>query len=223
MTPKILIIDDEQSIIQLITAYLKPEGYEILTATNGKTGLQSILTEKPDVVILDVMLPEMDGIEVLTRARRDSNVWVIMLTAKTEETDKVIGLTIGADDYVTKPFSPKELVARVRSAIRRVSSEGVDERPLVFGDLNIDSASHRVFKNDVEIELTAIEFDLLSALASNAGRVLSRERLLEIVWGTNFYGEIRVVDVHIGHVRHKIGENYITTVRGVGFRFESMR
>lgn len=223
MTPKILIIDDEQSIIQLISAYLKPEGYEILTATNGKTGLQSILTEKPDVVILDVMLPEMDGIEVLTRARRESNVWVIMLTAKTEETDKVIGLTIGADDYVTKPFSPKELVARVRSAIRRVANEAVEEKPLVFGELTIDPSSHRVFKNNEEIELTAIEFELLSALALNAGRVLSRERLLELVWGTNYYGEIRVVDVHIGHVRHKIGENFITTVRGVGFRFELVK
>ena len=183
-------------------------------------GLQAILTEKPDVVILDIMLPEMDGVEVLTRARKESNVWVIMLTAKTEETDKIIGLTVGADDYVTKPFSPKELVARVKSAIRRVSNDKEVEKSLSFGELVIDPVSRRVMVSGEEIELTTIEFNLLLSLAQNAGRVLSRERLLEIVWGTNYYGEIRVVDVHIGHVRHKIGEKFITTIRGVGFRFE---
>ena len=220
MTPKVLIVDDEPSILHLISAYLKPEGFEILTATNGKMGLQAILTEKPDIVILDIMLPEMDGVEVLTRARKESNVWAIMLTAKTEETDKIIGLTVGADDYVTKPFSPKELVARVKSAIRRVSNDKEVEKSLSFGELVIDPVSRRVMVSGEEIELTTIEFNLLLSLAQNAGRVLSRERLLEIVWGTNYYGEIRVVDVHIGHVRHKIGEKFITTVRGVGFRFE---
>jgi two-component system alkaline phosphatase synthesis response regulator PhoP len=178
--------------------------------------------------VLDVMLPGMDGIEVLTRLRRESDVYVIMLTAKSEETDKIVGLSVGADDYLTKPFSPRELVARIKAALRRYGQQpdsGVDSRTLVFRHLRVDVDARQVWKDDVPVELTAIEFDLLHALAENRGRVLSREQLLERVWGHDFYGEERVVDVHLGHIRKKIETDptdpqLIITVRGAGYRFE---
>jgi two-component system alkaline phosphatase synthesis response regulator PhoP len=220
MTIKILIVDDEPAILQLVSAYLVPEGYGVITALDGVAGLRMILSEKPDIVVLDVMLPGMDGIEILSRIRRESNVYVILLTAKTEETDKVVGLSVGADDYVTKPFSPKELVARIKSAIRRLNSKPTIEEKLTFGNLQIDILSHIVTYQEKIIDLTAIEFSLLVVLAENPGRVYTREQLLEKVWGATYFGEIRVVDVHLGHVRQKIGGQYITTVRGVGFRFE---
>jgi two-component system alkaline phosphatase synthesis response regulator PhoP len=220
---KVLLVDDEKSILDLVTAYLEPEGYEIRTATDGLAGLKLARAFKPDVVVLDIMLPEMDGIELLSQLRRESEAYVIMLTAKTEETDKVIGLSVGADDYVTKPFSPRELVARIKAALRRMRlGRGLpDERILSYAHLRIDSGSRRVWMDDQEIDLTTMEFDLLWALAEHPGRVLSRERLLERVWGYDYYGEIRVVDVHIGHIRQKLGEDgLIATVRGVGYRFE---
>jgi two-component system, OmpR family, alkaline phosphatase synthesis response regulator PhoP len=221
---KILVIDDEPSIINLVTAYLKPEGYEMYTATDGNAGLKSALAFKPDLIILDLMLPGMDGIELLTRLRRESDVYVIMLTARTEEPDKIIGLSVGADDYVTKPFSPRELVARVKAALRRIktgTTAGEERRVLSFKHTIIDIGAHMVTVDDVPIELTTIEFDLLRALAENRGRVLSREQLLEKIWGADYFGETRVVDVHLGHVRQKLGnESLITTVRGVGYRFE---
>lgn len=220
MAIKILLVDDEPSILQLISAYLAPDGYQVITATDGTSGMQAILTEKPDIVVLDVMLPGMDGIEILSRIRRESNVYVILLTAKTEETDKIVGLSVGADDYVTKPFSPKELVARIKSAIRRLNTKPNGEEKLIFGDLQIDTAAHIVTYQGKVIDLTAIEFNLLVVLAENPGRVFTREQLLEKVWGTSYFGEIRVVDVHLGHIRQKIGSDYITTVRGVGFRFK---
>jgi two-component system alkaline phosphatase synthesis response regulator PhoP len=221
---KILVIDDEPSIINLVTAYLKPEGYEVYTATDGNAGLKSALAFKPDLVILDLMLPGMDGIELLTRLRRESDVYVIMLTARTEETDKIVGLSVGADDYVTKPFSPRELVARVKAALRRIktgTAGGEERRVLSFQHITIDVGAHTVSVDSVPIELTSIEFDLLHALAENRGRVLSREQLLEKIWGADYFGETRVVDVHLGHVRQKLGnDSLITTVRGVGYRFE---
>jgi two-component system alkaline phosphatase synthesis response regulator PhoP len=221
---KILVIDDEPSIINLVTAYLKPEGYDVYTATDGNTGLKSAHAFKPDLIILDLMLPGMDGIELLTRLRRESDVYVIMLTARTEETDKIIGLSVGADDYVTKPFSPRELVARIKAALRRIKTRtGVDaERSVLsFKRVLIDVGAHTVSVDNVPIELTSIEFDLLHALAENRGRVLSREQLLEKIWGADYFGEMRVVDVHLGHVRQKLGnEALIATVRGVGYRFE---
>ena len=221
---KILVIDDEPSIINLVTAYLKPEGYEVYTATDGTTGLKSALAFKPDLIILDLMLPGMDGIELLTRLRRESDVYVIMLTARTEETDKIVGLSVGADDYVTKPFSPRELAARVKAALRRIKtgpSGGEERRVLSFKHIAIDVGAHTVSVDNVPIELTSIEFGLLRALAENRGRVLSREQLLEKIWGADYFGETRVVDVHLGHVRQKLGnESLITTVRGVGYRFE---
>lgn len=223
---KILVIDDEPSIINLVTAYLKPEGYEIYTASDGNAGLKAARTFKPDLIILDLMLPGMDGIELLSRLRRESDVYVIMLTARTDETDKIVGLSVGADDYVTKPFSPRELVARVKAALRRTKTEtGSSVREarsvLSFKHVLIDVGAHTVSVDDIPIELTAIEFDLLHALAENRGRVLSREQLLEKIWGAEYFGEMRVVDVHLGHVRQKLGDDsLIATVRGAGYRFE---
>jgi len=221
---KILVIDDEPSIINLVSAYLKPEGYEVFTASDGNAGLKAARAFKPDLIILDLMLPGIDGIEVLSRLRRESDVYVIMLTARSEETDKIIGLSVGADDYVTKPFSPRELVARVKAALRRlntVAGADTEREVLSFKHVLIDVNAHTVSVDDVPIELTTIEFDLLHALAENRGRVLSRQQLLDKVWGGEYFGEMRVVDVHLGHVRQKLGrEELITTVRGVGYRFE---
>lgn len=221
---KILVIDDEPSIVKLITAYLKPEGYEVLTSADGPSGLKAARTFKPDLIILDIMLPGMDGIELLSRLRRESEVYVILLTAKTEEIDKIIGLSVGADDYVTKPFSPRELTARVKAALRRIQTAAGasgERGVLSFKHLQMDVGARKVAVDENPIDLTAIEFDLLKALAENHGRVLSREQLLEKVWGGEYFGEMRVVDVHLGHVRQKLGnEDLIATVRGVGYRFE---
>jgi two-component system alkaline phosphatase synthesis response regulator PhoP len=221
---KILVIDDEPSIVNLVSAYLKPEGYEVFTAADGNAGLKAARAFKPDVIILDIMLPGMDGIELLTRLRRESDVYIILLTARTEETDRIVGLTVGADDYVTKPFSPRELVARVKGALRRiqaVSGARTEDAIMTFKHLHIDTGARIVKVDDDPIDLTAIEFDLLKALAENRGRVLTREQLLEKVWGGSYFGEMRVVDVHLGHVRQKLGrDELIATVRGVGYRFE---
>lgn len=221
---KILLIDDEPSIHNVVTAYLKAEGYEYLSAMDGPSGLNAARTFKPDIIILDVMLPGMDGIELLTNLRRDSNVYVIMLTARSEETDKIVGLSVGADDYLTKPFSPRELIARIKSALRRIqsTSDPTDAASkLIFSHIRIDPSARRVWVEERLVDLTAVEFDLLIALAQHHGMVLSREQLLEKVWGYDYFGDTRVVDVHIGHIRQKLGEDrYIETIRGVGYRFE---
>jgi two-component system alkaline phosphatase synthesis response regulator PhoP len=221
---KILVIDDEPSIVNLITAYLKPEGYEIHTAMDGPSGLKAARAFKPDLVILDIMLPGMDGLELLSRLRRESEVYVILLTAKTEETDKIVGLSVGADDYVTKPFSPRELTARIKAALRRIQAGAGSRSETVvhtLQHLRMDEGARTVSVDENPIDLTAIEFDLLRALVENRGRVLSREQLLEKVWGADYFGEQRVVDVHLGHVRQKLGrDELIVTVRGVGYRFE---
>jgi two-component system, OmpR family, alkaline phosphatase synthesis response regulator PhoP len=225
--PSILVIDDEPNILNIVTAYLQAEGYTVHTATDGPTGLKAAQTLRPDLVVLDVMLPGLDGLELLTRLRRESEVYVILLTAKTEETDKIVGLSVGADDYLTKPFSPRELVARIKAALRRYGqpANGTGKPILAFRRVRIDMDARRVWKDDQPVELTTLEFDLLSTLAEHHGRVLSREQLLERVWGHDFYGEERVVDVHLGHVRRKIETDpaqpeLIITVRGVGYRFE---
>jgi two-component system alkaline phosphatase synthesis response regulator PhoP len=220
---KILVIDDEPSILKLVAAYLKPEGHEVFTAATGGDGLKSARAIKPDLIVLDLMLPGMDGLEVLSQLRRESDVYVILLTARSEGTDKIVGLSVGADDYVTKPFSPRELAARVKAGLRRLRSGSgqAEAEVLVFRHVRIDVGSRQVSLDGAPVELTAIEFDLLRTLAENRGRVLSREQLLEKVWGYAYYGEMRVVDVHVGHIRQKLGgETYITTVRGVGYRFE---
>src|SRR5512145_1320283 len=221
---KILVIDDEPSVTNLVSAYLRAEGYEVFTAADGNAGLKAARTFKPDLIILDLMLPGMDGIELLSQLRRESEVYVIMLTARTEETDKIVALSVGADDYLTKPFSPRELVARVKAALRRLkagAASGEERNVLSFKHVRIDAGAHTVTVDDLPIELTSIEFDLLKVLAENRGRVLSREQLLENVWGGEYFGEMRVVDVHLGHIRQKLGrDDLIATVRGVGYRFD---
>lgn len=223
---KILVVDDEQSIVDLVNAYLRSDGFEVLIARDGPSGLKIARTEKPNLIVLDLMLPGMDGLEVLTQLRRDSNVYVILLTAKSEETDKIVGLSVGADDYVTKPFSPRELVARIKAALRRQSAQSgqaASER-MTFAHLVLDPAARKAWVDGEEIELTTMEYDLLFALSRHNGMVLSREQLLEQVWGYDYYGDTRVVDVHIGHLRQKLGnESLITTVRGVGYRFEDRK
>jgi two-component system alkaline phosphatase synthesis response regulator PhoP len=224
--PKILVVDDEPSILNLVTSYLLSEGYDYFTAQDGPSGLKAARTYQPDVIVLDIMLPGMDGIEVLSQLRRESDVYVIMLTAKSDETDKVIGLSVGADDYLTKPFSPRELVARIKAALRRlrIGTSPSQEEVITANHLRIDPASRQVWVDDELVELTSTEFDLLLTLAEHRGMVLSREQLLEKVWGHYYFGEIRVVDVHLGHVRQKLGEHHhITTVRGIGYRFEKER
>jgi two-component system alkaline phosphatase synthesis response regulator PhoP len=198
-------------------------GYAIECVHTGAEGLQSVLQNRHDAILLDVMLPGMDGVEVLTRLRRESDVYVILLTAKTEETDKIVGLSVGADDYVTKPFSPRELVARIKAALRRMKNEG-DARAesiMNFKHIRIDTGSRQVWVDDQPVELTQTEFDLLATLADHRGMVLSREQLLEKVWGYDYFGDLRVVDVHLGHLRQKLGnDQLVATVRGVGYRFE---
>lgn len=221
---KILVIDDEPSIHNVVTAYLKAEGYEFLSAMDGPGGLKTARKFKPDIIILDVMLPGMDGIELLANLRRESNVYVIMLTARSEETDKIVGLSVGADDYLTKPFSPRELIARIKAALRRIQSTNNTSNTtssLHFSHIRIDSSERRVWVDERLIDLTAVEFDLLIALAQHQGMVLSREQLLEKAWGYDYFGDTRVVDVHIGHIRQKLGDDsFIETIRGVGYRFE---
>ncbi len=223
---RILIIDDEENIRRIVTAYLHAEGYTIDTAEDGTQGLALFRRFHPDLVVLDVMLPVMDGLEILQQIRRESDAYVLLLTAKSEETDRVVGLTVGADDYLTKPFSPRELVARVKAILRRGRAEGAAaEDVMSFPHIRIDGQRHKVWREGQEIELTALEFKLLKTLTTYAEMVLSREQLLERVWGYDFYGDERVVDVHIGHVRQKLERDpanpqYVLTVRGVGYKFE---
>lgn len=222
---KILVVDDEPNIVQTVRAYLDREGYAVYTATDGPAALKAARSFQPDLIVLDIMLPGVDGLEVLRQIRQTSDVYVLLLTARADETDKVVGLTVGADDYLTKPFSPRELVARIKAILRRGRGGESGERTLVFGSLRIDAEGRQVRKNSQPIELTTIEFDILHALARHPGRVLSREQLIEQVWGYDYYGDERVVDVHIGRLRKKLEDDasnpeIIVTVRGVGYRFE---
>ena len=221
----ILVVDDEDSILNIVEAYLKSDGNTVHVARDGVQGLTAFRRYNPDLVILDIMLPEMDGLEVLQQIRRESDVYVMMLTAKSEEFDRVMGLTVGADDYLAKPFSPRELVARVKAILRRGRNTGQEEGQVFsFEHLKIDTQRYEVYRDGDLIDLTALEFKLLATLAEYAGMVLSREQLLERVWGYDFYGEERVVDVHIGHIRQKleydpVDPQFIQTVRGVGYKF----
>lgn len=221
--PKILIVDDEAPIVNLASSYFKAEGYQVITAYDGAAGLKAALTQNPDVVILDIMLPELDGLEVLTRIRDESQVYVILLTARTDEMDRVLGLSVGADDYVTKPFSPRELTARVKAALRRIQGVRPEVLPTVlsFRHMRLDTGARQVYVDGTRVDLTAIEFDMLTALAENRNRVLTRTQLLEKVWGYGYFEDTRVIDVHLGHLRQKLGPQVpIATVRGVGYRFE---
>lgn len=223
---KVLVVDDDESITELLSAYLAREGFQVDTAADGPTALAKARQGQPDVVVLDIMLPGLDGIEVLRRLREMSSAYVVMLTAKAEEDDKVLGLAVGADDYVTKPFSPRELTARIKALLRRGRGERPEQpTPLTFRTIRVDPVRREVWKGSTRVDLTALEFDLLYALASFPGRVFTREQLIERVWGPNYFGDTRVVDAHIKSIRHKLGDDaahprFVQTVRGVGYRFE---
>lgn len=221
----ILVIDDEEHILELIKYNLEKEGYRVITCETGEEGFRVMEKEKPDLLILDLMLPGTDGLEVCKRIRREditTNLPIIMLTAKGEEIDKVVGLETGADDYLTKPFSIRELIARARAILRRSARSPQEPDAIHIGGLTIDIAAYRVYKDEREIELTSKEFDLLKILALNKGKTLTRDYLLDKVWGYDYYGETRTVDVHVRHLRKKIEDDdsnpqYIQTVRGIGY------
>jgi two-component system alkaline phosphatase synthesis response regulator PhoP len=228
----ILVVDDEPPILDLIASYLRADGFSVHTAQDGPGALAQARAVRPDLIVLDVMLPGMDGMEVCRRIQQEFDVYVLMLTARAEEIDKIVGLSVGADDYLTKPFSPRELVMRVKAILRRSralsprsAAQRVPERPaLRFDELKIDPDTREVWHDSTQIELTPREFDLLYALAEQPGRVFNRDQLLERVWGHDFAGIDRVVDVHIGLLRRKLEDDpanptLIQTVRGVGYKF----
>jgi DNA-binding response OmpR family regulator len=223
MPENILIVDDEQRIIDLAQMYLEQEGYTVDSATDGSAAYHKIMQEQPGLVVLDLMLPGMDGWEICRKVRAESDVPIIMLTARSDDIDKIVGLELGADDYLTKPFNPRELVARIKAILRRggerrnVDSESAT---ISLGNLSIDPQRRIIQVNDHKIDLRMKEFDLLWTLARDPGLVFSREKLLEIVWGYDFAGETRTVDVHIAHLRHKLEEMTptIETVWGVGYK-----
>jgi two-component system, OmpR family, response regulator len=223
---RILLVDDEQSIQTLLSYPLRKDGYHVTAALDGREALERFGESRFDLVILDVMLPKLDGVEVCRQMRRDSQVPIIMLTAKGSETDKVAGLEVGADDYITKPFSMREFRSRVKAMLRRsrMSAETIEEEPLGVGELAIDPERRLVTLRGEEVAVTYVEFEILSSLARSPGRVLTRETLLEHVWGDSDYRDPRTVDVHIRHLREKLEADpkqpeYLFTVRGVGYRF----
>jgi two-component system, OmpR family, response regulator VicR len=224
---RILVVDDEKTIVKGLKFSLEKEGYEVFTAYDGEEALRVFSSEKPDLIILDLMLPEIDGFEVCRRLRKTEEVPIIMLTARGEDIDKILGLELGADDYVTKPFNPRELAARVKAILRRAHTTGLDPsnmQVIRLQNLQIDLFQHKVRVHDKDVDLTSKEFALLSLLASNPGRVFSRVQLLEHVWGYEFYGDARTVDVHIRHLREKIESDpsapqLILTVWGAGYKF----
>ena len=224
MAYKVLVVDDELTLLQTVKAYIEQEGYVVQTATNGRSALHIFRDFQPDLVVLDIMLPEIDGLEVLRHIRQDSDVYVIMLTAKADEADKIIGLGMGADDYMTKPFSPRELVARIKASFRRLGGAS-EKKELVSTHLRIDENARLAWRDDKPLDLTPIEFDLLHTLMRHYGRALSRDQLIEQVWGHDYYGDDRVVDVHVGRLRKKVeadptSPTLIATVWGAGYRFE---
>ena len=225
MTDTILVVDDEQRIIDLAKMYIEQDGYVVTSATDGVNALHMILNDTPSLVVLDLMLPGMDGLEVCRRVRAQNDVPIIMLTAKDEDIDKIVGLELGADDYLTKPFNPRELVARIKAILRRsdkTNSSGEAPKVLSLGNLNIDPQRRVVMVAENKVDLRMKEFDLLYTLAENQGVVFSRERLLDVVWGYDFAGETRTVDVHVAHLRHKLDgmSPSIETVWGVGYKLE---
>ncbi len=223
MKEKILVVDDDNNLCRLLEIYLKKEGYQVFVANNGADAVDKFHELNPNLVVLDIMLPKLDGWEVCEEIRSSSNTPVLMLTAKGEKNDKLKGLDIGADDYVTKPFDPDELVARVKAILRRTTEQ--DKEFLSFPNLTIDHKKHKVELKGKELNLAPKEYDLLYFLAKNEKRVFSREQLLDQVWGFDFIGDIRTVDSHIKRLRNKVDQkiidyNYLHTVWGVGYKFE---
>jgi DNA-binding response OmpR family regulator len=223
---RILLVDDEQAVQTLLTYPLRKEGYEVISAVDGQEALDRFAEQRFDLVVLDIMLPKLDGVEVCRRLRTRSQVPIIMLTAKGDEIDKVVGLEMGADDYITKPFSVREFRSRVKAALRRggMAGRGGSEEPIKAGDLEIDFERRAVSAHGKPAQLTYVEFEILAALAGAPGKVFTREALLEHVWGDSTYRDPRTVDVHIRHLREKLEQDakhpeYLFTVRGVGYRF----
>jgi two-component system response regulator VicR len=235
MSQKILVVDDEKNIVDILAFNLRKEGYEVITAADGKQGLEAAFSQDPDLILLDVMMPEISGFDVCKKIREKMSTPIIMLTARAEELDKVLGLELGADDYVTKPFGVRELIARVKANLRRKPKESttgeqlaatVEEKTnsIVFKDIVIDMDRYEVIKRGVPLELTLREFELVKFLASQRSQIFSRENLLEKVWGYEYYGDLRTVDVTIRRLREKLEDNastpeYILTKRGVGYYF----
>ena len=224
---KVLIVDDEEHIVELLQFNLVNAGYKVITANNGLDALKKVKENKPDLLLLDLMLPGMDGLDVCKEIKRDketSKTSIKMLTAKSEELDKILGLELGADDYITKPFSIRELLARVKAVLRRSSSDEISEEIYEIGRLKVDFERHEVLINNEKVELTLKEFELLEILIKNKGKILRRETLLDKVWGYEYIGETRTVDVHIRYLRKKVEDDdknpkFIETIRGVGYRF----
>jgi len=220
MAKKILIVDDETQIVDICKDYLKAAGYETITASDGVQGVALARREKPDLIVLDLMMPEMDGLDVCREIRRESNVPIIMLTARVEETDKLIGLELGADDYITKPFSPRELVARVRVVLRRAANTP-DNEIIRAGEVELDRAHYEVHLSDKTVSLTSTEFEILATLMSQPGRIFSRAQLLTATHGITFESLERAIDSHVRNLRHKLEPaELIVTVHGVGYKFE---
>lgn len=227
MKRRILIVDDEQNIVDILKFNLQKEGFETLEAYDGQQGLELAEKENPDLILLDLMLPEMDGFTVCRRIRQNSQVPILMLTAREEEVDKVLGLELGADDYITKPFSPRELMARVKANLRRTAEEIVkkEEHPVLRGgDLEVDPVQYEVRRAGTVLELTLREFELVKFLLEQRGQIFTRENLLEKVWGYEYYGDVRTVDVTVRRLREKLEREpsrpeYILTKRGVGYYF----
>lgn len=227
---RILIVDDEPEVRRMLASYCRAEGYDALEAADGTAALEAVRHSSPELVLLDVGLPGRDGFDILAELRRVSNVPVIMLTARSEETDRVVGLRVGADDYVTKPFSPRELVARIAAVLRRTQREdaGSGDHALNYEGLVIDVDGREVHVDGSTVVLSALEFDLLTTLASAPGRVFTREQLLQRVWGWDYFGVDRVVDVHVANLRKALGDDaaaprFVGTVRGVGYKFLARR
>ncbi|WP_147055217.1 response regulator transcription factor [Sporosarcina luteola] len=233
MVSKILIVDDEQPIRTLLDYNLKQSNFETVMASDGEQAILQVEDEKPDLILLDLMLPKMDGIEVCKALRsRNINTPIIMLTAKGEEPDKVLGLEIGADDYMTKPFSPREVIARVKAVLRRsnerIGIEEIEDQVLKSGSLTVHPEQYEVYLGEEALEFTPKEFELLVYFMQNKNRVLTRDQLLSAVWNYDFAGDTRIVDVHVSHLREKIEENtrkpvFIKTVRGIGYKFEEQK
>ena len=224
--PRVLVVDDEAPLVRLVAAYLDRAGFEVETVGDGRDAIARARAWDPAVIVLDLGLPGADGVEVCRAVRTFSDCYVVMLTARVDEIDKLVGLSVGADDYLTKPFSPRELVARVRAMLRRPRQGAVgadQDAELVFGALSIDLAGREVTAAGTGVELTRTEFDVLAALAAHPGTAFTRAQLIEVVWGAGWVGDEHLVDVHVGHLRRKLGDDpaapvYVRTVRGVGYR-----
>jgi DNA-binding response OmpR family regulator len=224
-----LVVDDEPALVRAVAGYLQREGFTVATAADGEAALRAARADVPDVVVLDLMLPGIDGVEVCRVLRTFTDAYVIMLTARADEVDKLVGLSVGADDYLTKPFSPRELVARIRTMLRRPratagqgsAADATAQAVRRFGDLAIDPAAREVLLGEDLVELTRTEFDVLAALAARPRQAFTRRQLIDAVWGTDWVGDEHLVDIHVGHVRRKLGDDaadpcYILTVRGIG-------